>query len=150
MSMKRTYTVLRSYPTATSEFWGGVFSVAWGFFVLSPEGHKGFSNPAYQEFREFLPHEIWASTAVIFGFLQLYAMNRLKPGWRMTAAIALMFLWSFITIFAVLSADGIICIPFYAGMAVKEFWVTIRAAPPPHKDLPFAPKREEDLGGPEY
>lgn len=145
--IQRTYIILRSYPTGTSEFWSGLVSVAWGAYILT-HGDKIFLSLAYLDFIKFMPRTVWGTTLFVFGLVQLYAMDRLKPGLRMAAAILLTFAWSFVALFAFISAGSVICLPFFAFLALEEFWITIRASPPPHIDLPFAPKREEDLGEP--
>lgn len=142
--LRRMQVVLGSYPTATSEFWGGVFAVLWGLRVLSPIPEHFNENPNYFAFSNLIPWWFWGLWMVFFGAMQIHAMNKVKSGPRVAAAVMLTFTWFFVTIFAFFSNAALLGSALYLAMALKELWIVVRVVPPPHRDLPFAPKREAD------
>jgi hypothetical protein len=144
--LARIKMVLGSYPTAVSEFWGGLFSIIWGLRVLVPLPEHFDLNPNYVAFSSLLPWWFWGIWMINLGAMQIYAMNRVKSAQRVAASVGLTFTWFFISVFAIISNATLLGSSLYLAMALKEFWIVVRVVPPPHKDLPFAPKREADSG----
>jgi hypothetical protein len=123
--------VAKTVDTRSLEIFLGLFSVAWGIWLLSPNIHPFINNSVYGILKTYASEDIWGIVSTALGTIRLCAVFSVNRTWRLATCLVGFFMWTIVLISLFQVAWTTTATPVYFTICMGNAYIFTRLSKKP-------------------